>query len=286
MIRFCLKSSRPGLWFPTLWLYLLPSSGHDLWTQPPFWVGLIFVTFPLNIMVYGWNDLVDQDIDQYNPRKDTYLFGAKGKSDELQLLPRVIIYCQLMFWPMLLYFSSWWMLITLAGVVFFGWIYNAKHWGLRSKPPLELFCQVGYLLVVPISCLLNGLPFPKLEVWLYLFLFCAQSQLIGEVMDIEPDREGGRKTIATELGRNRTKILIILIVASEAVLIWVWFHDLIFAVGLLFFVIWLLLDRFVLYQDRQYTMREFRIFGVGANIVAVLSMIYVWTSQIFVSSVM
>ena len=77
--------------------------------------------------------------------------------------------------------------------VFFCWIYNARGWGLRSKPPLELLCQVGYLLVLPLSCMLNEQPIPDWRVWIYLILFCMQSQLIGEVMDIVPDRKGGRR---------------------------------------------------------------------------------------------
>ena len=95
MVRFCLKVSRPGLWFPTIWLYLLPTVGHNSWIHIPFWLGLMYVTFPLNFLVYGWNDMVDENIDQFNPRKDSYLFGAKGKIEELRSLPRCIIGTQL-----------------------------------------------------------------------------------------------------------------------------------------------------------------------------------------------
>ncbi|MEM8907345.1 MAG: hypothetical protein AAGD05_05815, partial [Bacteroidota bacterium] len=75
---FWLKVSRPGLWFATLWLYFLPTSQMSLLHSWPFWLGLVYVTFPLNLLVYGWNDIVDQPIDAFNPRKDSYWFGAKG----------------------------------------------------------------------------------------------------------------------------------------------------------------------------------------------------------------
>jgi len=284
MVRFCLKVSRPGLWFPTIWLYLLPTVGHNSWLQIPFWLGLLYVTFPLNFLVYGWNDMVDESIDQFNPRKDSYFFGAKGKIEELRSLPHCIIGTQLVFWPVLAYFSSWHMVITLLGIVFFCWIYNAQDWGLRSQPPFELACQIGYLLILPLSCILNTVPFPEVEVWVYLFLFCAQSQLIGEVMDIGPDRKGGRRTIATELGRQNTKLLIIAIVLLEAMLIWAWFADFLFALGLSLFALWLVLDRFLLYRDREYTDIEFLIFGLASNTIACFSMIYVWKAQVFVAS--
>jgi 4-hydroxybenzoate polyprenyltransferase len=65
-LRFQLKASRPGLWFPTIWLYMLPLAGQPL-TGVAFWVGLLWCSFPLNHMVYGWNDCVDAETDRQNP---------------------------------------------------------------------------------------------------------------------------------------------------------------------------------------------------------------------------
>jgi len=280
-LLFYLKVSRPGLWFPTIWLYILPTVGTAVWNSPAFWVGLFYVSFPLNVLVYGWNDIVDVDIDLYNPRKDTYIFGAKGTDQELTALPTFIFAVQLLTWPILVYLSSWNILWVLLGTVFFCWIYNAKGWGLRSVPPLELFCQIGYLLVLPLSSMLNESALPDWRVWVYVILFCLQSQLIGEVMDIVPDRKGGRRTTGTELGKGHTKLVIIGIVMAESFLIWYWFSDVYFALGLLAFVIWLCLDRFVLYKNREYSMMEFYLFGYGSNIIALISMFYVWHTQLF-----
>lgn len=282
-LLFFLKVSRPGLWFPTLWLYLLPTAGTGVLYSSPFWMGLLYASFPLNFLVYGWNDIVDEEIDRYNPRKDTFLFGAKGNHDELTSLPTIIAAVQCVIWPVLVYLSSWTVLLVMLGILFFCWIYNARGWGLRSVPPFELLCQVGYLLVVPLSCILNEQPIPDWRVWVYLILFCMQSQLIGEVMDIVPDRKGGRRTTGTELGKNHTKLLIIGIVMAESVLVWFWFSDLYFAVGLLGFVGWLCLDRFVLYKNREYSMMEFYLFGYGSNAIALASMVYVWNTKIFLS---
>jgi 4-hydroxybenzoate polyprenyltransferase len=279
---FCLKTSRPGLWFPTIWLYTLPIAGQDVWSVPAFWIGLLYATFPLNFLVYGWNDMVDQETDRLNPRKDTYLFGARGSDSELNRLPKSILIVQLFSWPILLFFGSWQMALVALGIIFFCWIYNAPNWGFRGLPPLELLSQVGYLLVLPLSCLLNQVALPSIDVWFYLFLFCTQSQLIGEVMDIEPDRQAGRDTTATKLGRVGTKILIIGVVLAETLLVWLHFGDSIFGAGLLGFLLWLLLDVFVLYANKAYTMRDFKLLGIGSNIVALLSMIYVWQVPLFV----
>lgn len=279
---FCLKTSRPGLWFPTIWLYTLPVAGQDIWDSPAFWVGLLYVTFPLNFLVYGWNDMVDQITDRLNPRKGTYLFGAKGSDSELNRLPKSILIVQLLTWPILLLFGSWQMALVALGIIFFCWIYNAPSWGFRGRPPLELLSQVGYLLVLPLSCLLNQVVIPSIDVWFYLFLFCTQSQLIGEVMDIEPDRQARRDTTATKLGRVGTKFLVIGVVLAETLLVWLHFGDWIFGAGLGLFLLWLLLDVFVLYANKAYTMRDFKLLGIGSNVVALLSMIYVWRVGLFV----
>ena len=94
---FWLKVSRPGLWFQTLWLYTLPTSGLPIFHSPVFWLGLVYVTFPLNFLVYGWNDIVDFENDQQNPRKDSFLFGARGSREDLARLPVVIALVQLPF---------------------------------------------------------------------------------------------------------------------------------------------------------------------------------------------
>jgi len=43
-LSFWLKVSRPGLWFATLWLYLMPTSGLDIWSSYNFWIGFAYET--------------------------------------------------------------------------------------------------------------------------------------------------------------------------------------------------------------------------------------------------
>ncbi len=141
---FLLKSSRPGLWFCTLWLYLLPTSQMDsIWSSIPFWFGLFYVSFPLNLLVYGWNDYVDVSADKFNPRKDSFLFGARGTDKEVKSLPSAIILTQLLCLPLLIYFCGISFLILFIAFLMISWLYNLPNGGLRSKPPLELLCQIG-----------------------------------------------------------------------------------------------------------------------------------------------
>ena len=275
---FWLKASRPGLWFPTIWLYALPLGRQYLLDSPAFWAGLLFVSFPLNLLTYGWNDLVDVETDALNPRKDTWLFGARGTPEQLARLPWVMAIITAVGFVPVVALGGLRMLGLMAAIVAVIALYNLPQHGLRGRPPLELLCQAGYLLVVPMSAWLNDMPMPAWPTWVYLCLFCVQSQLIGEVMDIEPDRAAGRQTTATILGIRPTKMLIIAVVALEVALLLAVYHDPLFAGLLGVFLLWLILDLTVLFRSRQYTLGQMKLFGVGSNLVALGSMLYVWWS--------
>lgn len=280
LARFQLKASRPGLWFPTVWLYLLPPTGapHDTsrLSSLAFWAGLFFVTFPLNHLVYGWNDLVDVETDRKNPRKDTWLFGARGTDTQLQRLPRAMVLVQAVCWPTLAWLGGWELLAVCGAIVAVLWAYNHPTRGLRGRPPGDLVSQAGYLLVVVLSAALNDAPLPSALVFAYLVLFCAQSQLIGEVMDIDPDRAAGRATTATVLGARGTKWLILGVVACEIGLLSGPLHDPVFAAGMTAFLGWLLLDQLVLFRDGVYELWQMKLFGVLGNLCAIASMGWVW----------
>ena len=115
-----LKISRPGLWFPTIWIYLVPFANQvDYWQSVNFWLGLFFVTFPLNYLVYGLNDYNDIDADAVNERKGNYLFGAKASKSYLNgVLVKVAV-------------------VTLFFVVLFTFISGIKMFLLKSPPSMS-----------------------------------------------------------------------------------------------------------------------------------------------------
>lgn len=280
--RTWLLISRPGLWFPAIWLYLLPL-GHAagapeaaFWLRPAFWFGLAFVTFPLGFLVYGWNDRVDAATDRLNPRKGTWWFGAQASDGALARLPRAIAGVTAVAFAPVVLLDGPRQLGVLAGIVAVCWIYNREPRGWRGRPPLELVCQVGYLLVVPLSAWLNHVPLPPPATWGYLALFTLQAQLMGEVMDVTPDRAAGRQTTATALGVEATKSLIIALVAAEVALMMGVFQEPVFGGALAAFLAWLLLDRFVIFRGRGYSLAQMKLFGLGANTMAALTMAWAW----------
>lgn len=285
-LLFWLKVSRPGLWFATLWLYLLPTSQMEgIWTSIPFWIGFVYVTFPLNFLVYGWNDMVDRETDAINPRKDSFWFGAKGSPEQLAKLWQPMLVLHLLYGSLLFYVVGWKMLILLGAFVLINGAYNLPENGLRNRPPFELLCQVGYIMTATFSVLINETAPLPWQTYLYLLLFAWQSHLIGEVMDIEPDKKAGRRTTATILGMYLTKLLIIGIVLVEVGMLFFVFKDFIFGSMLSLGLIWLLLDLIFIYKTQTYSVPQMKLFGAMSNAVAIISMIYVWYSGCLIGTI-
>ena len=259
----------------------MPLAGSIDLHSPRFWAGLLAVTFPLNLVVYGWNDLVDRETDRANPRKDSWLFGARGTDAQLDALPRVIWAVGLLTTAALAALAGIEVVAVAAVIALFCAAYNHPTRGLRGRPPGDLLCQVGYLLTVVLGCVVNDVSLPPIATWAYLSLFCAQSQLIGEVMDIGPDRSAGRSTTATVLGSGASRLLVLGIVTVEiALLAWV-FEDHVFAAGMGLFWAWLVLDRFWLFPSGTYGVRHMKLLGVGGNLAAIASIGWVQVTGLF-----
>ncbi|WP_223032632.1 UbiA family prenyltransferase [Hanstruepera marina] len=271
-----LKISRPGLWFPTIWIYLVPFNIKDhFWLEFNFWLGLFFVTFPLNYLVYGFNDFNDVYADKVNDRKGNFLFGAKSSEEQLKSIPTKIA---IIMSPFIIWFSiisGWKMFALLLFMIVINWLYNFKPFRIKERPPFEIAIQIGYVFTAFFSIQLNGLNMLPWQTILYLSLFAFQAHIAGEIMDIEPDLNSGKKTTATIIGRRNTKLLMLLILLVEVCILSFWFQDYMLAGFLLVFSLWLTFDIFFIFKSKSYTIKQMKLFGLVMNISAILSMIWI-----------
>jgi len=100
---------------------------------------------------------------------------------------------------------------------------------------------MGYILTVFFSVLLNDLTMIPWQTISYLALFAFQAHIAGEIMDIEPDLLAKKKTTAT----------------------------------LAIFSVWMLLDVFIFFKEKPYSLTQMKLFGFAMNISAIASMIWV-----------
>ena len=277
--RFLVQVSRPGLWSTTALFYLLPLGRADFRHSGRLWLGLVFVLFPLGLLLYGVNDLADAEADRLNPRKGTYMFGSRGAREQLAALKWQIVVAQL---PFLAAF------FLLVGPRILGWygmlllavgIYNAPRFGWKGNPPFDVLIQASYLLVFVLSSWLNNAPQLPWQTFLFAALFAMHSHVFGEVMDIEPDHLSARKTTATVIGRVRAKFLIVALLGVETLLVRLYFHDGIVAGFLALGAVWFVLDATLLWKEHKYRPKEMRLFLWGWNIAALLGILWNWAQS-------
>jgi len=281
-VAFIIKASRPGLWLTAVWFYLLPLGQRNVFHSVAFWLGLFYVTFPLGLIIYGWNDIADADIDSFNPRKGTFLFGARGSHEQLRRLPVQIALVQAAFAAIFIYLDGARILLWFLGLVLFTAIYNFPRYGLKSHPPFDILNQAGYLLVFVLSSWLNHAPQMRWPAMLFGALFAMHSHVFGEIMDIDPDRASGRRTTGTVIGIIPSKALICALLLLEAGLVWKCFRDFWISGALLFGVLWFLFDALVLWRDRPYSLVQMRLFMMGWNAIALASILWVWRTATLV----
>jgi 4-hydroxybenzoate polyprenyltransferase len=274
---FLIQVARPGLWTTTALFYLMPLGHWRLLGSATFWLGLCYVLGPLGLLLYGVNDIVDADLDRYNPRKGTFLFGSLGASEQLAALRWQIVVVQAPF--LILFFlligarMFWWLALLLAAVG----IYNAPRFGWKSRPPLDVLTQASYLLIFVLSSWLNHAPQLPWPAFVFGALFAMHSHVFGEVMDIAPDRLGGRRTTATRVGAAAAKLLIAALLCVESALVYVFFRDVLVSGFLTAGAVWFLLDAKVFWKNRAYTPAQMRIFMWAWNAASVAAIYWDWS---------
>jgi 4-hydroxybenzoate polyprenyltransferase len=274
---FLLQVSRPGLWSTTALFYLMPLGHADFFHSGKLWLGLFFVLFPLGLLLYGVNDIVDAETDALNPRKGTFMFGSRGAREQLAALKWQIAVVQISFAVTFYFFIGprilWWYALLLLAVG----IYNAPGIAWKGRPPFDVLIQASYLLVFVLSSWLNNVPQLPWQTFLFGAMFAMHSHIFGEVMDIEPDQLSGRRTTATSIGRVRAKFLIAAFLCMETILVQIYFRDWIIAGFLAFGALWFLIDATLVWKNRAYSPREMRLFLWGWNAAALLGMFWNWT---------
>ncbi|WP_407539388.1 UbiA family prenyltransferase [Deinococcus radiomollis] len=199
-LRQLLTVSRPALWINTvgvlvtgLWL-----TGQLYTAAPAFWLLLLYLTLPYNLLIYGLNDLSDRAEDALSPRKGGWQ-GARLRTAEATPLLTWILALNLPFLLLL----AWLLtpaslaLLLLSAALFAG--YSLPPLRFKARPLLDGLSNVAYALPLALPALLLGRP---VSVWALLAL-CAYSvgkHAFDAAQDSGSDRAAGLNTTAVWLG--------------------------------------------------------------------------------------
>jgi 4-hydroxybenzoate polyprenyltransferase len=276
-----IKTARPGFWPTHLWFFLLPLGQRQMFGSLAFWLGCLYVCFPLGLITYGWNDLFDAETDRRNDRKDSWLFGARLDDAQLRALPWWIAAVQLPFAIGFTWLFGPKLLLWFAAIVAVNALYNWPRLGWKNWPVLDLLNQVGYLLVFVLAswvCQVEQLNAPAM---IFSALFAMQSHLFGQVMDIDADRSAGRHTTASVLGVRSSKLGVVVLLVIDAAIARSFFRTGVVEAFLLIAAAFFVVDALAWHRDRPYPSWLSKAFFIAWNVVVLLTMHFVWSRGLF-----
>jgi len=190
--------SRPVLWINTLgpatvgmWL-----TGHlFVWEALPV---LLWLTLPFNLLIYGVNDVFDQETDAKNPRKGT-LEGARIDRSEVRPVVLGVILTNA---PFLIYSLLFVPLSAIAWMLLYALLfvgYSVPPARFKARPYLDSLSNAAYafpLVFVPLA-LGRGPVWPAA---LGLMAWSAAKHTFDAVQDVNEDSRVGIMTTAVRLG--------------------------------------------------------------------------------------
>lgn len=196
--------SRPVLWINTIGTGLvgmwLTGELLDLRAVPI----ILWLTLPFNLLIYGVNDIFDQDTDALNPRKGS-IEGARIERREVRLIAWAVAASNL---PFFAYFIvalpplAVALIVLYAGVFVF---YSAPPLRFKMRPFVDSLSNAAYglpLLIMPVAL---GAP-PVWPAVAGLLTWSVAKHAFDAVQDIEEDRAAGITTTAVRLGPRGTAI--------------------------------------------------------------------------------
>jgi 4-hydroxybenzoate polyprenyltransferase len=225
-ITTLLKLSRPGFW-PYLagpYLVAYTAFSHQLkdFLQYQFIYSLFFFLIPANIIIYGVNDLFDEDTDTFNPKKDTH--EQRITANTKKLYYRAIGVSSTLSIPLFVYLPFFSKLL-LGAFLIIGVFYSAEPFRLKAKPYVDSASNILYgfpAFIAIFQLTSNGLTTP---VFIAIACWCAAMHLFSAIPDIEADKKAHLRTTATQLG-YRTSLFVCfalwLVTAIMSILISFW----------------------------------------------------------------
>jgi len=188
---------------PVLWINTIGPAVVGVWLTGDLWRWeavplLLWLTLPFNLLIYGVNDVFDQETDAKNPRKGTFE-GAKILPEESALIWGGVLLTNV---PFLLYFlwfipvsAFLWMLLYV--VLFVG--YSAPPVRFKARPYLDSLSNAAYAFPLVFA----PLALETTVVWpaaLGLMAWSVAKHTFDAVQDVDEDRKVGISTTAVRLG--------------------------------------------------------------------------------------
>lgn len=159
---------------------------------------ILWLTLPFNLLIYGVNDIYDQDTDALNARKGS-IEGARIEPREVRFIAWSVAAVNA---PFLLYFAIALPMLAVAAILLYIGVfvfYSAPPLRFKARPFLDSLSNAAYAL--PLVIVPAALDEPPL--WaavLGLMAWSVAKHAFDAVQDIVEDGDAGITTTAVRLG--------------------------------------------------------------------------------------
>jgi len=188
---------------PVLWVNTIGTTVIGMWLAGELWTWsivpiLLWVSFPFNLLIYGVNDIYDQDTDSDNARKGGY-GGAKIRPRETKMIAWGVVLTNL---PFFVYFAvtlPWEAVAWMAAYALLFWQYSATPLRFKGRPILDSLSNADYafpLVFVPLALGVS----PVWAAALGLMMWSMAKHVYDAIQDIDEDAAAGIVTTAVKFG--------------------------------------------------------------------------------------
>ncbi len=204
MLRRLIEISRPVLWINTIGTTVV-----GMWLAGYLWDWrvlpiLIWVTFPFNLLIYGINDIFDQETDNINARKGGYE-GAHIFPNEVRPIWNTTVLTNV---PFLIYFAitlPWQATAWMVAYSLFFTFYSAPPLRFKARKYLDALSNTDYAFPLAFVPLALGVE-PNWWLVIGLMAWSVAKHAYDAIQDIPQDSDTGIVTTAVHLGVKKTAI--------------------------------------------------------------------------------
>jgi 4-hydroxybenzoate polyprenyltransferase len=200
---FLVQVSRPILWPVLPLVYYLGLHASHAPLSASAIVQMLLLTFPMNLLGCGLNDIYDYESDRQSHRRRRVWGAVVGERDRslvwrasLGMLPLVIAGAVVT--------SDVFNIAATCGLVLVSWAYSVPPLRLKERPPLDSLANgLGFFLLPFVMGYSLGADVAAMPLKYYLLaLSVCGVHALATAADYDVDRTAGHRTLAVAFGRR------------------------------------------------------------------------------------
>lgn len=202
-----LQTSRPIGWLVSVGLFRIGMAYGNIPDRAVTIALTVALSMPFGLYLFGINDLADQHSDRLNPRKGTWLHGARllGARQRQIRTGTIVSACVLLGLALMLPTLPAAVLVTIVAL---GWAYSMRPLRLKEVPLADGLTTAAIMIgLLGLGYWVDG-SWREVPAESYAVVpTLASLHIFGTVVDEPSDRAAGHRTLAVRIGPRRTLLV-------------------------------------------------------------------------------